>query len=295
MASYLSWGANAALIVTGCFVTANIANGIIGEWVAPPISGGEGVQDRIDEGGEAAPRNASAIVARNLFRSALVPKEGSAGAAVTDDAGPLEESELPVRLLGTVASDNPAIARAALEDTEKRERLIVSIGDRVKDEATVYRIERRRVVLAENDGMRELSLDDEPPAVASPANRRRAAVDKRRQRPARTPRAAPRVTRGDVQETLRDPSTLFQQARFLPKYDDGKMQGYQVSGIKPGSLVEEMGLGDGDVIVEANGIPIDSPTSGGQLFRQMNEVDELIFMVERPGGEVEEVQVPLDD
>jgi type II secretory pathway component PulC len=73
------------------------------------------------------------------------------------------------------------------------------------------------------------------------------------------------------------------------------MQGYQVSGIKPGSLVEEMGLGEGDVIVEANGVPIDSPTSGGQLFKQINEVDELIFMVEKPGGVVEEVQVPLDD
>jgi type II secretion system protein C len=292
MASYLSWGANAALIATGCFVTANLANGIIGEWVAPSLVE-PSVLEVAGEGNEATSRNPSVIVDRNLFGSALQPLEGSQSTAA-DDEGPLEESELPVRLLGTVASDNPAIARAALEDTEKRERLIVRVGDRVKEQATVYRIERRRVILAENDGMRELSLDDEPPPAAGPVNRQRSALDRRRQRP--TPAArAPKVTRQDLQETLRDPSTLFQQARFLPKYDDGKMQGYQVSGIKPGSLVEEMGLGEGDVIVEANGVPIDSPTSGGQLFKQINEVDELIFMVKKPGGVVEEVQVPLDD
>ena len=290
MASYLSWGANAVLIATGCFVTADMANGIIGEWVAPTDAL---VQERPETPAEAATRSPSAIVARNLFESPLQPVDGSQ-VVVADDDGPLEETQLPVRLLGTVASDDPAVARAALEDTERRERLVVQVGDRVKEKATILRIERRRVVMAENDGLRELSLDDEPPtpSAASPASRRRAALEKRR---ARTKPRTPKVTQQDVQETLRDPSTLFQQARFLPKYNDGQMEGYQISGIKPGSLVEDMGLGDGDVIVEANGVAIDSPTSGGQLFRQINEVDELTFMVKKPDGSTEEIQVPLDE
>ncbi len=290
MASYLSWAANTALIATGCFVTASMANGILGEWVAPAIVA-EDLQERVDAGDEPGSRSPSAIVARNLFRSALQPKDSNGETPVANDEGPLEETALALRLLGTVASDDPTVARAALEDTELRQRLVVRVGDRVKEKATVYRIERRRIVLAENDGMRELSLDDEPPLLTAPMARRRAALNRRRSSPPR----GPKVTRETVQETLRDPSTLFQQARFLPKYEDGQMQGYQISGIKPGSLVEEMGLSDGDVIVGANGVAIDSPTAGGQLFRQINEVDELTFTEEKPDGSTEEIQVPLDD
>ena len=44
-----------------------------------------------------------------------------------DHVEDLEATNLPLRLLGTVASADPEIARAALEDTEERERMVVKV------------------------------------------------------------------------------------------------------------------------------------------------------------------------
>ena len=298
MATYLSWAANAVLIAIGCFVTANMANGFIAEWIAPPVIGSEASEARETTGAAPSNRSPQAIINANLFRAQIHP-DAANSATPGQGEGPLEETTLPLRLLGTIASPNPKLARAALEDTDKRERLVVEVGDRIKERATVYRIEQRRIVLAENDALRELSLDDDKDdAKAGRSIRKASASRSRRRAPARpTPRERPQasIRREDVAETLRDPSKLFQQARFLPKYDGGEMQGLQVSAIKPGSILEEIGLGDGDVITEANGLAMDSPTSSGQLFREMNEADELVISVTRADGSSEELQVPIDE
>ena len=63
---------------------------------------------------------------------------------------------------------------------------------------------------------------------------------------------------------MRDPSELLSQARVLPKYEQGQMVGLQVNGIKPGSLFQEIGLQEGDLITQFNGIAIDSPDQSAQ-------------------------------
>ena len=68
---------------------------------------------------------------------------------------------------------------------------MVGVGDRIKDQALVVRIERRRVVLRENGAPRELTLDEDdasrPLVQRPPAARRRSAARERRAA-ARVPR-----------------------------------------------------------------------------------------------------------
>ena len=54
--------------------------------------------------------------------------------------------------------------------------------------------------------------------------------------------------REEIQKSLRDPSELLSQARVIPKYEQGQMVGVQVNAIKPGSLFQEIGRRDGDLI-----------------------------------------------
>ena len=217
---------------------------------------------------------------------------GSGPIDVVEDEN-LQPTKLQIRLLGTAAAEDPAVARAAIEDKANRKTLVVRVGDRILDKATVLRIERRRVILAENDARRELSLDDGQPGVSSRQARRPSARPKRRTASARKCDAARirrlaedrfAVPKSEVEETLRNPANLFSQARILPRYQDGEMVGMQVNAIKGGSLFEEIGLEDGDVITELNGIAIDSPEQSAKLLREFSDAQEFRMVIERKDG-----------
>jgi general secretion pathway protein C len=82
----------------------------------------------------------------------------------------------------------------------------------------------------------------------------------------------------------RSPAQLFSEARILPKYQEGQMVGVQVSAIKPGSLFEEMGIQDGDVITELNGIRIDSPEQSAKVLLELTKSEAFTLQVEGPSG-----------
>ena len=124
-------------------------------------------------------------------------------------------------------------------------------------------------------------------------------------RPSRKPRAARRRTSGtrstarppkpppDLEETIRNPAQLFSQARILPKYEDGEMVGVQVSAIQAGSLFEEIGVKDGDVITELNGIKINSPEESFKLLQEVTQAGKFTFTVEgEDGSETFSLEMP---
>lgn len=286
MVSYLSWAANAVLFVAACYLAANTANTIFAAMLAPPEPA-----DVVEAAPAATPAtrvdHREAILARNLFQSstvAVVPQE-------SENIEDLEETKLPLDLLGTTAAENPALAWAAVMDKELRKTLVVSIGDVLKEKAEVLRIERRRLVLRENGENRELTFGDDP-AEASPVTRapRRTA---RRTTPPRGRRA--RITRDDVNQALRDPSDILSQARFLPKYDGGEMKGFQVNAIKPDSVLKDVGLQNGDVITEFNGIPINSPQESAKLLQELGESTSFSIQVEGKDGSPRDIDVDLDE
>ncbi len=282
------WIANVVLFSLCCFLVASILNELAAEWleddtrarsaVAPaPSAPARTWQDR------------QMILTRNLFNvSTLAPTRPP-----QPEDEKLEATRLPLELRGTVASENPALAWAAVEDTQNRRNLVVRVDDRLLDRARVLRIERRRIVL-ENDGRREeLALSEEdgaPSASSAPAPRRRARTERRepqrdlsRVRKLAEDRFA--VQRRDVEEVARNPAQLFSQARILPKYEAGQMVGVQLNAIKPGSLFEQIGLQNGDTITELNGIEVTSPQESANLLRELTDADRFSVMVTGPDGE----------
>ena len=278
MAAYLSRAANVVLFSLCCWIAAGTADAVVAAlWLQPvPISDGEGLAET--GAGSRSWGDRQIILVRNLFNaSTLLPAEVTEIEPEVEEEE-LAETQLPLRLLGTAAAQNPTLARAAIEDTETRARLVVSVGDRVKDQATVLRIERRRVVLAENDARRVLTLDDDFAAMATALTSRK---EQRREQAVK--RRAKRAAK-NVKQPLRNPAQLLQQARFLPKYENGEMAGLQVNSIKAGSLIEEVGLENGDVITTANGILIDSPQASAEVFQEFGEADEIDLEISRADG-----------
>ncbi len=62
------------------------------------------------------------------------------------------------------------------------------------------------------------------------------------------------------------------------------MVGVQVSAIQSGSLFEEIGIKDGDVITELNGIQINSPEESTRILRELSEAQELTVTIQGENG-----------
>ena len=281
MVLYVSWAANAVLFVAACFLAADTANSVFAALLAEPeavVSPAGAVQSR---GAGEHHGDRQVIVERNLFNAAST-EGGSSQVEIAED---LEATKLPLDLLGTAAADDPTYAWAAVQDRETRETLVVTIGDVLKQKAQVLRIERRRLVLSEDGEARELTFgeEDTKPASVARSSAARSRIATARARTPRTSAASSQirqlaedryaVPREEVERVMADPSNILSQARFLPKYEGDQMVGFQVSGIKPNSMLKQVGLQDGDIITDFNGVEIDSPAATARLLKEFNDAD----------------------
>jgi general secretion pathway protein C len=289
MSRFVIWIVNGALFVLCCFLTASLVNGWTAEWLsATPVEAPAATVGQAPAGRDWSDRKT--ILDRNLFQvSTLLPSE-PVDAQQLDEEEQLAATRLPLKLLGTVAASDPKGAWAAVEETTKRERLVVRPQDRLLDKATVVRIERRRIVL-ENAGKREeLALDEEQPAGGPLARARVAArtapdIEDLRDRVQQLSEDRFEVQREDVEEAMRNPAELFSQARILPKYENGQMTGVQLNSIQPGSLFEEIGIRDGDVITQVNGIVVASPQDSAALLRELTQSNTFEVSVQGADGQ----------
>ena len=188
----------------------------------------------------------------------------------------LEKTALNLRLLATVAGTEET-SWAAVDDLDARQVLVVRVSDQLKDRAEVVGIERRRIVLRNAGRLEELALDDENAKAPKPTRR-----TARKPRGNRSNRFA--LDRSDIQSMANNPAKLFSQARILPKYEDGKMIGIQLNAIKSGSLFEEVGFQNGDVIVEFNGIEINNQQDSAAVLREFTQAKEYDVRVRGKDG-----------
>jgi general secretion pathway protein C len=276
MARYVSWVVNLGLVALSCWFVAQTVLLGVDAWFSPPPTGEALAAAQPPPGSGAAP-DAQRILARNLFNaSTLAPQT-----PIVDPEEELEATKLPLTLLGTAASDVPELSWAAIDESQQT-RVVRPKDGLANGRATVVRIERRRVVLDEGGALRELNLAEEDGPAGAPAPLRAAARANPR-RPARAP--APPVDATAVPAPSgRTPAQLFQDARILPKYTEGQMVGVQISSIKPGGVFEKMGLQDGDVITELNGIRIDSPEQSSKILLQLTSTEQFRLEVDRAGG-----------
>ena len=274
MGPWLIKALNVLLLGASCYLVADVVTEIAGEALEPsPLSTGQVRAETGDDGDRVSPVT---ILDRNLFGAQLQGDTLVAGDLEFDPDAKLEKTKLPLRLLGTAAASNEARSRAAIQDEKNRKHLVVAVGDLLvgHKRVRVRRIERTRVIL-DNAGKREvlaLHEDDDRPQP--------------RARTKRTPRQARRKPAN--RETLNDRlaklngndgqgiSRILSSARIVPHYaKDGTMQGMKVDAIKQDSLLEKVGLVNGDIITEVNGIVVDRLEATSAIFQELSTAEEI--------------------
>lgn len=73
------------------------------------------------------------------------------------------------------------------------------------------------------------------------------------------------------------------------------MVGVQVNSIKPGSMLEDIGLENGDTISEFNGIEISSPEDSTEVLREIGQASEFTVVVRGADGRERTLTYELED
>ncbi len=196
------------------------------------------------------------------------------------DLDSLQATRLQIELLGTVAGDG-AYNYAIIEEKDKKKQRLLKVGDTIGN-ATLARVMRNAVVLKVGD--RDEVLKMKRPEERAPSRAERV--------PGRVPPAteardtgAPTPEPGSQADVL----NILTQARLSPHISmgsSGKPDGVAVSNIRSGSVLQNIGLVNGDVIQEVNGKAISNPSDIVEAYKDLKPGSTISVKIRRMGKQV---------
>ncbi|MGH7779776.1 MAG: type II secretion system protein N [Candidatus Binataceae bacterium] len=235
------------------------------------------------------------IVKRDVFN--LVPQVAHSEPALT-------AVDLHLKLLGT-STELLHGPWAILEDQSGEESLY-RIGDDIPDAGRLMSVEKNRAIV-EHNGQRvalEIPKDDMPDGVRAPAalpirpafrglgqfrplaashsNGPMPDIDVEEEGPNKYG-----LKRTDVRTALAHSTDLATQIKATPNMDGSTQNGYQLSEIESGSLFDDLGLEDGDVLTEINGRPVNNPAIAAGMIATLQMRPSIDVTVQRDGRPVE--------
>ena len=221
-------------------------------------------------------------------------------------AAPVEKEDLGIKLLGTSHLTGGARDFAIIEDATGAEQLY-RLGETIPDVGRVVQISKNRAVIMHNGHRVAIEIpkdslgdtgDDEgtPPAIQRPHGLRSPFIRNpmlRRARPTAKAggvhRIAPHkylVDRSTIDSDMRNMSQLLTQVRALPVMENGTSNGFRLSEIQPGSLFDQLGLEDGDVLTSIAGQQLTDPARALQMLSTLQTRSDVSINLLRNGSPV---------
>ena len=91
------------------------------------------------------------------------------------------------------------------------------------------------------------------------------------------------VSRAEVQQTMENPAQFFSQMRALPHFVNGKTDGFAISQVAPGSVFDQLGLQNGDLLTSIDGQPVTNPMQAMSLIQAVKTASAIDLTVNRGG------------
>ena len=204
----------------------------------------------------------SVITERNLLQSTLkVISDKQLGGGYL---GASQEEVSSFDLKGTIAGGD-SFGYIIVEEKDKNKQRLYRLGDMIGS-ARLIKITRNTAIIKR--GGREITLKIKGTPEGSMLSRSQTP-------PAHMPSSGMALSRGEVNEKLRDLKTIMTQAAIRPYFEDGEQEGFIVSNIKPDSIYQKLGIQNGDIVTEVNG-------------NQMQSADDLLQMINimQSGGNI---------
>jgi general secretion pathway protein C len=196
---------------------------------------------------------------------------------------PLQQTNLNLVLKGILA-DRDSGNRFALIAAGGAKEQVFRIGDKIAG-AEIIGIEARRVVIRRN-GVNE-ALDLEVRKLAGKAVNasvvNRVEFNNGIRQLSDTDRA---ISRNTLSQQLNNLPSLLQQARAIPHSEGGEQIGFRIVELKQGSVFEQLGIRQNDIIYAVNGTPIRNTEDALNAYRNMATTSTFRIGLLRNGQDI---------
>jgi general secretion pathway protein C len=217
----------------------------------------------------------SIITSKNIFNPQSKIRDSGLKKNSTTMQKEKNPTELNIQLKGIITGD-PKDSFAIIEDMDKRKQDIYRLNDDIKG-ATLIEILKDKVILL-RDGQRETLI-----MKPYEENKQRSRATKRK-----IPKAVERITssryvlnKESLSSTIGNLNQFMTQLKVTPHFESGKPEGFQISMIKPRSLIGEMGLRNGDIIKRINNMTIENPEQAIEVYQQLQNATSLTIEIQR--------------
>ncbi|MCK4502432.1 MAG: hypothetical protein KAU22_05310 [Desulfuromonadales bacterium] len=220
------------------------------------------------------------ILDRNLFDSAggeMALLDLSSQAITTTAVASPAKVAGDLVLIGTVVAGEESLA--VIKSGAKVK--VFQLHEELSPQVIVSEIGRQMVVIMDHGSRRELPLKQRKSASAqliSPGSKAAAkggivATDEN----------SWQISKAVVANARANLNSLLQSARMVPQIDNGQTVGFKVVELKAGSLLQQIGLQVGDLVVRINQVELNSPEKALQVFQQVREANNLSLGLVRNG------------
>jgi general secretion pathway protein C len=268
------WLVNIVFLTGFSYLVADLASLFIGQRLEvhpllPPV------ESLLEASGQvkANPVTYSAIVDRNIFSSKPL------GSLAQPEAAPfVPRTPLRIKLIGTIAGD-PENSFAVIEDLATKEQHLYRLQDLVSEDGKLVAIRRNEVVLLREGGLEEtfqIVIEETAPESKTPIARSQAPEPPQPSPAAPAAQTSFVLDKQEVTAALENLPQLLTKARVVPHLSaEGKNEGFRIVSIQPDSLYQRIGLQNGDVIQQINGIEVKDPETFMRVFNQLKNESNI--------------------
>ncbi|MEZ4442147.1 MAG: type II secretion system protein GspC [Polyangiaceae bacterium] len=244
-------------------------------------------------------KSGSPILSRNPFDSATGPLDGSAPVAAPTSAPdePEDEGEPgdeePAcgfgRVVLILASDDPSVSFASIAGSDGTTKLR-HVGDQV-DDYTVTSMSWDRVWLTKDGARCHMSVGsqsavvDKPASTPSPARPAGpgALPDEMKNKITKVSDNQYNVERSVLDDILEKQAELMRFTRMQPVKEGDQVVGMRMSRIRSGTLLDVLGLENGDAVQSINGFDLTDPQKALEAYGRLRTASSLKLQVMRNG------------
>ena len=286
----LRFWAGIFLTILLSYVLASIISPIIANFIlgAQPLSRGRvATKQQVDFSKKVNYRDVrKSVLKRNIFNSeGKVPDSDSSSLGqMASNTSECNKPTLNLKVVGTIylgGKDSVVTVREAnysQADTYKVSDTIIGY-----DNVYVVAIEREQMIL-DNGGSRECyEIEKKVLSANRPSNYSNIAANKKKKTTRVNEGSSVVLESAWVEKELGTGfSKVIQSARLVPNTaDDGRVNGFKIFAIKPGTLFNKVGLRNGDIIQKVNDISLEQVEQGFALYQTFQEDQEIVFNIVR--------------
>lgn len=183
----------------------------------------------------------------------------------------LKKTDLKLKLWGTVIG-NDGETYAVVESNDRTQHLFRA-GDSIQG-AIIKLILRGKVVLTVNGKDEVLEMEK---MLTSSAGRSYPAASKS------IPQQKIPVERSQIESAVQNVNQMMQEIKIRPHFEQGKLDGVSIIGIKPNSIFRKMGLLSGDILTGIDGNKVESVEDVMQFLENLDSATMAKLDIKRKG------------